>query len=600
MFRAALLVLALLVAGIACFVWLGGGERGGRAFVGDEEPAAVAERAVPELAPPERPAANAAPSDGEPTRIALGAATLDERTRSAQDEGITIAGRVLDEQGAPVEGLQVCAFDPRGSGSGFESSTAADETDDDGRFELTGLTRQSWSVRTDQGILASSAEALVDATQGDLRELVLRVVRCVCIEGIVEWPDGSPAAKGFLELRWGEVSTRITFVDGRFEACVTPGQTYALAATAATDDARGTAHLEGVRAGERGLRLVLDAQPRFGVRGMVVDLHGQPLRRFIAVASDGDGRTSSSRSGRDGRFELAGLSEGEWDIEIRAKGFLAPPQRVLIGPMVPELRFVVSDAGRIRGVVLDPFGQPVARAKVLGSGDSDSSDIRGRFELDVRSSPVRIHAERQGSAPSEELALSVADGEILQDVVLRLRAPCRLEGRVLDADGLPVDGAHLFLRSGTTRSNSSTDSDGRFVFEELPEGSSRVTAVVEWSEFARAALARAEVALGPGATAELELRLERTDPVHVRGSFVSATRASLQFSTRTGHNIVNSDADGHFETTLDCPGPCKCAVRGAAGEVRVLDFVVPDVEEYELVLDLDAMRRVESFDEFDY
>jgi len=103
-------------------------------------------------------------------------------------------------------------------------------------------------------------------------------------------------------------------------------------------------------------------------------------------------------------------------------------------------------------------------------------------------------------------------------------------------------------------------------------------------------------------TSAVELRLERADPVRIHGRLVGGTKplsATLQFTARAACADVDCDADGRFETTFACPGPWRCAV-GAGADVRVLDFVVPDVEEYELTLDLDAMRRVESLDELDY
>ena len=57
----------------------------------------------------------------------------------AQDPG-TIAGRVTDQHGAPLEGVDVLA-------SNFELGTWGAYTDADGRYEITGLPAGSWIVR---------------------------------------------------------------------------------------------------------------------------------------------------------------------------------------------------------------------------------------------------------------------------------------------------------------------------------------------------------------------------------------------------------------------------------------------------------------------
>ena len=526
----------------------------------------------------------------------------------ALDAGITLAGIVIDEHGAPVSGVTVSACEVVGGQTW--KSVASDETNEDGSFELSKLARKGWSLRTNGRGFVRHAELLVDGEAGDARELVLSVVRGGCVAGTVVWPDGR-SVQSFSVRAYGEVWAHGDFQGGAFELCGVSEEPNELHVIAENDGVRGTAQLSGVRAGDRGLRIALNVHQVFEVRGTVVDSEQRPVKDFHAYSL---GLMGSRSSTADGAFVLEGLPSGECSVQVTADGMRTEIQQVLVGPSTPPLRFVLVAAGRIRGLVLDPRGRPVAGAEVAAgpSGfaldaigwNESRTDKGGRFDVPASVSPMFVRAMCDGYASSEPVEVSTSPGEILDGIVLSLRDACRLEGRVLDPDGRAVEGAWISV-SGPMGDNEETDPRGLFVFDALPPGRVVVSAMLD-----SGSRASAIAVVAAGRTTSIELRFEPRDPVRVFGRILHGGRPialEVGFFSSCGVATDTSDATGHFEAVFERPGEWRCTftLAGEGSEpriedFRVLDFVVPDVEEFELELDLDAARPIQSFEEIGY
>jgi len=523
----------------------------------------------------------------------------------ALDAGITLAGRVLDERGLPVAGISVSAESPRGEL--LFPLHHGDETDEAGRFEMPGLARRRWKITANGQELMHGAELVVDAVAGDARELLLAVQRGGRIAGVVVWPDGSPVESFSLTADGddGEVAFG-DFEDGAFEQGTIGDGLYRLAVSGAGAGVVGRGELADVRAGDTGLRVVLEPHAVFDLYGTVLNEKGRGVARF-EVRAEGPGHSRKTEGSGD--FTLRDLVPGEWRVEVTADDLAPAQQRVVVGPDTPALHFVLAPAGRIRGVVLDARGQPVAGAQVseedrgsfFPGGSGPRTDERGRFDVAANALPTRLQAQHEAFAPSEVVELSVASGAAAEGVVLRLREACRLEGRVLDADGRPVVDADVSLQR--TGLSATTDVHGGFAFGRLPPGSVSVLA----RDDAGKASARATAVLTGERTTTLELRLGRVEPVRLRGRVARGGRpcaVPLWFASPAGGAGTQSGEDGRFELTLPSRGDWTCVISlGAAGtqplpeDVRVLDFVVPDADEHELALDVDAMGRIESLAE---
>jgi len=537
----------------------------------------------------------------------------------ALDSGLLITGTVLDEHGAPVAGVTVTVRDSAERDGGhvdhanteFASDhSPAVDTDANGHFAFGRLARRVWKVTVSDDNLVAPVEQTVDGNAGDARDLVLSVVRGGCVAGTVVWADGTAAKEFDVALDAPSASKWDSCSAGRFELCGVAEDTYDLEVTAERTGVRGKAHLSGVHPGQADLRLVLAAEAVLQLSGTVVDSEGQAIEKGYAFAFDGEHAESDSVA--DGRFDIDGLTAGQWEIEITAKGFQSATQDVVVGPKTAPLSFVLRDAGRVRGTVVDARGRPVAKATVKAEtelGLDDGVDVRtdgeGRFELDAASTSLFVHAICAGYGASESLELAVGSGRTRDGVLLRLREACRLTGRVLDAEGRAVERAHVFV-TGASSDVVKSDARGEFTFEDLAPGKVQVSARLE----ANGASLRAPAELVGGRTTTIELRFEREDPVRIRGRITrggNALAVPLWFVSNGGDADARSGDDGSFEVTLPRPGAWKCAVwLGAEAtqphpdDVFVLDFVVPDVENHELALDVDAMRHATSFEEISY
>lgn len=533
--------------------------------------------------------------------------------------GITIAGRVIDEHGRPVAGIRVVVDEdesPRRSWSSREDDPRP--TDAEGRFEMLAR-RRIVRLRT-KGELARHAEAVVDCTAGTVDELVLSVVRGSCIEGTAVWPDGQPVDHFEVIAEGPGGYHREQGMSGRFRLCGLFEGSYQIDLRAQRPDVLGTALLPDVETGGTSFEVVLAESGAFELRGVAVDEQGKPIPSFrihALMSSAGTRSRSRSTDGKAGEFVLKGLGAGTWNLSASADGHQEVWQRVLVeGPSTPEARFVLPAAGRIRGTVLDPAGAPVEGAWVGDEMDAfafeffgpqdHATDASGRFDIEASSTKLRIAALAPGLAVSPVVELDVRPGGSADGVVLRLREPCSVEGRVLDEHGTPLAGAAV-TAGGLERDE--TDAEGAFDLGRLPPGPTRLTA---FHPARPGAYPSATATLAPGRSHSIDLRFEAEDPVRLRGRITRGgepVACFLGLRSRSFGSECASGADGRFEVTLSSPGQWTGFVRLTTDfveplalremDIRRFDFTLPDAELHTLELEVDALPRVTSFDELD-
>lgn len=225
---------------------------------------------------------------------------------------------------------------------------------------------------------------------------------------------------------------------------------------------------------------------------------------------------------------------------------------------------------RIEGHVLDAHGSPVAQVAVGWSAVADEartlSRVDGSFTIAERHEhDARIVCLDPGFVtlvPGTPALLGSARDEL---VVVAPRAA--FAGLVLAPEGTPVPGARVSFRlrdalfrelgvqrrpPGTEEARTSTDADGRFALADLA-GGEHVFLQVEAAGFLPA-----EVALPVGGALDLVLVLERNQRgLVIRGFVLDARAAPVEGAqVSAGHEIVRSDAAGHFELRTHAgPGP---------------------------------------------
>ena len=506
--------------------------------------------------------------------------------------GLSVAGVVLDESGAPFVGAWVQASSKAVPGEGAE-------VDDEGRFKLTGLARRAWRLQVTAEEAIAPLELELDG-RSDRHDLVLTLRRGACLAGTVHWPDGSPASDGWVTLHFAQDFRGTHVMAGDFRLCGLVDEPCTVEVQATTVDSVGTARVEEVRPGGPPLALVLTREPAFTLEVEVRDRTGAPIE-FRASASAPRGASRSAPG--MGSAPLRALSAGRWLVTVEARGFRPTYRHVEIGADTTRETFVLDPCARIRGRVEDAEGRAAPLAAVSGASDWDEEFARveqdGRFELDALSGTCFLRATAPGFGPSETLTLSVGEEEVIDDVVLRLSKPCRLRGRVLDVDGKPIAGASVRTEDGFLGASAESDADGRFTLEDLGPGPLRVAAYHPSEEV------RAPTTILAGDDNTLELRFPPANPVRVRG------RARLGGSPYTGELFwisssasgeVRCDAEGRFELELRAPGAWVACRSGGelVPTLFALELEIPDVEEHELTLDLDRMRQIQSLRELGF
>ncbi len=181
----------------------------------------------------------------------------------------------------------------------------------------------------------------------------------------------------------------------------------------ATHPSRPRAQLPQVMTGTRDARIEMAAG--IAVTGRVIDEDGQPVPAFTVIARVARGALvrhnvgSVSSYDPEGRFELAGLTEGELELVATSRGFPpSSPVPVRVGAHgAPPVTITLSRGGRVEGVVTSG-GAPLAGATIslegrLGGGSSAVplfasavSGPDGTFALDgvgETLSSVRVEAE---------------------------------------------------------------------------------------------------------------------------------------------------------------------------------------------------------------
>lgn len=329
--------------------------------------------------------------------------------------GNTVAGRIVDEYGAPVANAYVAAVAYAGYGD-----WRAARTDAGGRYRLTDLNGLPHALLVGKNGFATQVHDLpagtTRAAQTELPTLTLRTPQSA--SGRALDSNGAPVAGAAVTLTgWNHdrfawtsgdgsnpsgyiyVAERrvVSDAEGRFWFGDLAGGTYEL-----TGDCRGRTESNGVaftlQDGEERDDLVLTFGGDARVFGRVVDEAGVPLTgASVHVNRVGltDGYVPGTRSGADGSFEIRGLPSGSftlaahglWLEEESATPWLTttlegveggPVEVVLVRGATIEGTLLAADGKAAIGCYLQP-----RIASVSESIGGDSTDARGRFRLVV-------------------------------------------------------------------------------------------------------------------------------------------------------------------------------------------------------------------------
>lgn len=608
----------------------------------------------------------------------------------ALTRGATVRGRVLDESGAPIAGATVRAHvDDRTRGlmdwTLSMPSTRDIESAADGSFELTALTPGKLNVLVEHKGFVNGDSGELELVDGAVvADVVVRLARGGSVAGKVTFPDGKPAAhasvtvfatpSGGRPARFSsENHSATTEDDGSFSIRGLAAGPYLVAAhftelpegtlrpadpaeeaeavVRRFESARGAARVDGapmridtrvwlasqtdVAAETKSLALVL--QPPPGLAGRVVDENGAPIRRFIASAtadwSAGPALDHTMHAGafddEAGRFTLAGVPAGTWRVSVEAEGHVFSGEApTVVVPLTAELVLTLGAAGRIHGRVVDPSGQPVAKARItraasgeknpwagMGDGDGATSDAAGSFEIpNVPAGAWELSASHAAWAKSAPFAVTLEAGANVVDVVLTLRRGGTIAGEVFASAGEKVAGrtVQMFSMDASDARMATVDEKHTFLAEHVTPGSYQL--VLQPDESAIAAMAEggdedvnpadflakmkmASCTVVEGETVRVVLGAPPKNPVRVFGRITRGgepvAKAALVVLNEGADMMQNLrfgkvDADGRYEITLNLPGDVVFVVGKEIGEANGVEFplTIPEVAEFQVDLAL--------------
>jgi protocatechuate 3,4-dioxygenase beta subunit len=410
--------------------------------------------------------------------------------------GATLLGRVVDEQGAPIEGALVQVV--RGGEDvvrAFIRSMEGDpgvRTGRDGSFRATRLAageNQRLDVRHDEyeersiGGLSLGAGATRSGVS-----VVLR--RGLSVRGVVKDEEGRPlagaevslstsrmfrAGRGGVQMQFigtGGQQRRETGADGRFEFKGLKAGDYTVSARRA---GFARASVDPVKVGEAqaGEPIELTLRPGATLSGFVRDKGGAGASGWSIAAREagqsggmpfGPGSLRSEEpTGPDGAFLLEGAVAGEaFDLQAMGPSGLGPRKAGVVAP-AEGIELSVTGAGEIRGRVVDGDSgraipdfqvryQPDAQGGMRfvmrtgpgrGRGPYEKQPFHaedGSFALeDVPAGRWTVEAFAPGYQPGSASGVTVGEGEAAEGVEVRLSRGGVVTGRVLESrTGRPI------------------------------------------------------------------------------------------------------------------------------------------------------------------
>ena len=428
--------------------------------------------------------------------------------------GVTLVGRVTDHAGRALPGFHVQAV-PNLEGAEAEGlhplrRDGFTETDADGSYRLAGLRPGRYEVEA-RGGRQRMASADVRLTAGTER-LDLVVEAGTEVSGRVVDAAGRPVGGAVVRLHMipgGEAFHATSAADGSFAFDWVPEGTYRLLAEArgyARADAPGEVQVAGTAVGGLEVRL---SESGGAISGQVLGLDPADRRRVQVRALRLDDSAGFSRVGPDGRYRIADLAPGDWQVvaathdgrQASGEVTLEPGQAEAFLDLELETRPVLTgrvtfDGRPLAGAEVQLHGPGAPFARTAQDGSFRVGVIPGRYTL-ILLDP------RQGFGYSRAVEVGPDGAEVTIDL-----ESASLSGRVLDAGGVPIAGAAVVVEGVNPALDLSysgpgtrTDEAGLFALRLAP-GHYRLTVTADGF-----APATTEVELPEGRTVELDVPL---------------------------------------------------------------------------------------------
>jgi hypothetical protein len=439
---------------------------------------------------------------------------------------------VHDEAGAALAGADVEVLEPG------DPLPVGARTGSDGSASVGRLAAGPWRViARAPGYEEESTRVERD---GETARLVLRKLGAIAVHVVDE--GGAPVGGARVETAGATLwPARSATADAQGDVRIgaLPAGSYALRATAG--DRVSPIELGVLLARGEEKSVVLRLAPGRFVAVRVSDGDGDdadPVRSASVTLAEGGLSPFPLEATTDakGRAQLGPIAPGTATLGVRAEGFVTRGGIAVADPPPPEMRVVLVRAGTLTGHVVDARGYPVdgATIEVVGTDPSGAPIVddprRAGFQA------AHFEAMLSGPAPMQPMGeLGVVPGPVPP-------IPHEASGSGLQAPG----GSTAFAGARTLKPQAPvepwvTDASGEF--RASPASPGRIRAIVHHPQYVDAQ--SDVVTLAPGGEAHVEVVMHaggalegtvvdaRDRPVEGARVTVSATRGSLERTTRT-------------------------------------------------------------------
>jgi hypothetical protein len=466
------------------------------------------------------------------------------------EEGLAIAGRVVNEAGDPVRGARVTA---NASREASRSQPFETESEEDGRFMISGISEGRYLVSATAEGYSNLDDQRAGSGESNLK-LTLRRAGSVRVRVVVNDSTGTSVRPvndpvvlvgQHLERGVPRLPNRVEKVPSpsgevAFENLIIGRQTVEIAATGYVPKSLGTVNVEPGKVIDLGeIRL----ERGFAVRGAVVDSSGRPVRGADVELSTKESNRMFLRravSDADGRFEITGVQPGNVDIDVSHQAYASGRETTTIGPegLSPDVLVELRVGGRITGTVKRRDGDAVPGVLVRYNRVGGSFGwFRSQAETDAAGAFALENVAPGGTSVS----------------VLRGQAG-RFE---------PAMGKNVEVREGE-------ESKVDFVLRET--------------------VVRGRVS-GPAARANLRVRFV---PAGFSGGFYGGGTSGSSLLSTIPRGSALTGADGSFELLIDQPGRYSADVTSYDTSENLIrrQIDVPDVDVFPLDFAAGASRVV--------
>jgi hypothetical protein len=409
--------------------------------------------------------------------------------------GSRIAGRVVDESGAPVTRAQVLAVH---EGDGPGAGGAAGPLDEEGHFVIEGVSPGRFTLAVAvAGFLPAQRRGVEVVAGKDVSGLELVVRKGAVVEGRVTTADGHPVAGARLRVMpTADPAGPLLAALGLPEAVADEDGAYQLAGVAegtraiAAEDRDHPKALQtlAVRPGSNHLDFQL-ADGR-EVSGRVVDPQGQPVPG-AEVSLSSRGGVWPATSGPDGGFRMAAVPDGAYRLVAEKEGWAtarSPDEVRVAGEAVAGLVVRLDRGGAIVGKISGLGFEDLSRVQISANsatgGQPGQVDYQGSYRIEALPPGEWIV---EAFVPENRRAVGkvqLAPGQAQASLDLAFDAGLTLSGVVLQGER-PVAGAMVTVQSpnGGLLHGARSGPDGRFRVEGLGAGPVEIVVLAKDAPF---------------------------------------------------------------------------------------------------------------------